>query len=232
MRTAVPLLLVFALVPAAAPADRPVHREAIEWCDAWMPHMNDHDLPRVLLIGDSITRGYYAAVEENLRGKAYVARITTSKAIGDPALLAEIATFLNQAQFDAVHFNIGMHGWAYTEEEYRQGLPSLIATIRKGAPGAKLIWASTTPIRKDRDGGASNDRILARNRIAEEYAAAEGIPVDDLHGLMSPRADLHSDDVHFNKEGSALLAAQVAREIVKVLPAHPIPRALLRQFDK
>lgn len=30
-------------------------REAIEWCDIWIPEANGTDLPRVLLIGDSIT---------------------------------------------------------------------------------------------------------------------------------------------------------------------------------
>ena len=196
-----------------------MRREAIEWCDAWMPHMNDHDLPRVLLIGDSIAKGYYSAVEANLKGRACVARVSTSKAIGDPALLSELKVFLAQAQYDVIHFNIGMHGWAYTEVEYRQNFPALVKAIRRGAPAAKLIWASTTPIRKDLvEYGATNSRIEARNLAAREYAAAHGIPVNDLYALMLPHADLHSDDVHFNQEGSAMLGGQVAREIAKLLP--------------
>jgi Asp-tRNA(Asn)/Glu-tRNA(Gln) amidotransferase A subunit family amidase/lysophospholipase L1-like esterase len=201
--------------PSSTPA-LSVHRESIEWTDAWMPNMNDKALPRVLLIGDSITRGYYAAVEEKLKGKAYVARYTTSKAIGDPALLAEIATFAQQAKFEAVHFNIGMHGWAYSEAEYQRHFPALIAAIREAAPGAKLIWASTTPVRKDRNPGPDNQRIAERNRIAREAAA--GLVQDDLHALMSAHGDMHSDDVHFTKEGSALMADQVAATIEKALP--------------
>ena len=100
--------------------------------------MNDTDLPRVLFIGDSITRAYYPAVELNLKGRAYVARVATSKAIGDPSLIGEIRTFLTEARFDVVHFNIGMHGWAYSEDEYRRNLPVLAAAIKEGAPGAKL----------------------------------------------------------------------------------------------
>lgn len=41
-----------------------VVREDTEWCDVWLPHNNDTDLPHVLLIGDSITRGYGAEVEK------------------------------------------------------------------------------------------------------------------------------------------------------------------------
>ena len=115
--------------------------------------MNRSDLPRVLLIGDSITRAYFKGVEQNLRGKAYCARIATSKAIGDPALTAELHIFLNEAKFDVVHFNIGMHGWAYSEDEYRKHLPELLKVVRKDAPAAKLIWASTTLVRKDREPG-------------------------------------------------------------------------------
>lgn len=211
-------LILFVLALAAAAQEPPVRREKIEWCDAWLPDMNSHDLPRVMLIGDSITRGYYPAVEQLLKGKAYVARITTSKAIGDPALVEEIAVFLRQARFDVVHFNIGMHGWAYNEDEYRRHFPALVAAIRKHAPQARLVWASTTPIRTDTENGATNARIAARNSIAAELAAAERIPVDDLHTLMSQHGGLHSDNVHFTKEGSALLAAQVARQTESLLP--------------
>jgi lysophospholipase L1-like esterase len=210
------------LAAGTATAQEPTpKREAIEWCDAWMPHTNDHDLPRVLLIGDSITRAYYPMVEERLKGKAYVARIATSKAIGDPALLLELLTFLSEAKFDVVHFNIGMHGWAYSEDEYRSGFPLLAKFIRQNQPGAKLMWASTTPVRKDRDDGPRNERIAARNAIARSYAAADSIPVDDLHALMEPHGDMHTDDVHFSKEGSALMAEQVAREVIKLLPRPP-----------
>lgn len=71
-------------------------REDIEWLDVWLPHTNDHQLPRVLLIGDSITRGYYPDVEKALAGPAYVARLSTSKSLGDPALLKEIALILSE----------------------------------------------------------------------------------------------------------------------------------------
>lgn len=219
MKPVLTLAALAALIPNASAQDSPIRRERIEWCDAWMPNMNDHDLPRVVLIGDSITRGYYPIVEQILKGKAYVARITTSKAIGDPALLDELATFLKQVRFDVVHFNIGMHGWAYSEDEYRQNLPALVAAIRKYAPQAKLVWASTTPIRSDTESGARNDRIVRRNSIARDFASTEGIPIDDLHALMAPRADMHSDNVHFNKEGSALMAEQAAREVSKLLPS-------------
>ena len=96
-------------------------RETVEWIDVWLPHTNDDKLPRVLLIGNSITRGYYPKVEKLLKGKAYVARLTTSKSLGDPALIQEINLIMSYGKFDLVHFNNGLHGWEYTEDEYDQG---------------------------------------------------------------------------------------------------------------
>jgi hypothetical protein len=212
-----PVLISLSLV---AGAEGPVvHRENIEWCDVWMPNMNKQDLPRVLLIGDSITRAYFPTVEAELKDKAYVARIATSKAVGDPALLSEIQTFATQAKFDVVHFNIGMHGWDYSEAQYRENLPGLVAAIRKAAPGAKLVWAHTTPVRKDREKGASNARIQERNKIAAAVMAAEKVPVDDLHAMISDGPfDLHSDDVHFTKAGNTVLGKQVAASVSRLLP--------------
>jgi hypothetical protein len=195
-----------------------IRREDIEWCDVWMPNMNRSDLPRVLLVGDSITRAYFKGVEQNLRGKAYCARVATSKAVGDPALKMELHVFLSEAKFDVVHFNIGMHGWDYSEDEYQRYLPELLKVIRKDAPGAKLIWASTTPVRKDQVPGPTNDRIRARNAIAQKYFSHERIPIDDLSTLMIAHPDMHSDDVHFNSEGVSIQANQVALEIEKLLP--------------
>jgi lysophospholipase L1-like esterase len=222
-RVRTPLLICSLILGASgsvysAEKARTAKHEAIEWCDVWMPDMTRSDLPRVLLIGDSITRAYYKDVEQNLKGRAYCARMATSAAVGDPALIMQLHAFLSEAKFDVIHFNIGMHGWTYSEDDYGKYLPKVLKVIRKDAPGARLIWASTTPVRKDRRPGPSDDRIRARNEIAKKYFARKHIPIDDLYTLMAPHSDLHSDDVHFNSEGAALQARQVAAEIVKLLP--------------
>jgi lysophospholipase L1-like esterase len=198
-----------------------ISRESIEWCNVWITEANGTKLPRVLLIGDSITGGYGQPVADLLRGKASVARLTTSKSIGDPALLAEVELVLDQCQFDIVHFNNGLHGWGYTEAEYEKGFPELLSTIRKHAPKAKLIWATITPMRQ---AGKLNiiaegtKRVQARNEIAERIVAKEGIAVDDLYGLVKDHQEYWSNDgVHFNGKGIAVQAEQVARRILESL---------------
>lgn len=199
-------------------------REAIEWCDIWISHANETNLPRVLLIGDSIARDYYPEVEKQLAGKAFVARLATSRFLADPVLLREIALVLNDAKFDVIHFNNGMHGWQHDETEYRRAFPKFIKTIRAHAPKARLIWATTTPLRdgkgvtSDTNAEYSDERIAARNAIAAEIVAAQKIPIVDLNAAVRGHPEFHSDNVHFNSNGTQILAAQVSAAIEKLLP--------------
>jgi len=208
---------------AAEPKSTGYGRESIEWCDLWISHANETNLPRVLLIGDSITRGYYSDVEKNLAGKAYVGRLASSAFVSDPILLKEVAMVLDEYHFDVIHFNNGMHGWQHSEAEYARELPQLLRTIQQHAPRARLIWANTTPLKVSpppaaaHPDEATDERIAARNHLAAELMQASGIPVDDLNTPMSGHPEYHSDNVHFNDQGVALQAAQVAAEIQAVL---------------
>lgn len=219
------LLAALCLVcPTLAFAAEPrIVREEIEWLDVWLPGNSIKGQPRVLLIGDSITRGYYKGVEDRLKGKAVVGRLTTSKSLGDPAFIAEVSLVLASGPVDVVHFNNGLHGWGYTEAEYAAALPDLLAAIRKGAPTAKLIWGSTTPVRvadKLDTIDAKTERVRARNKAAAELMAKEKVAVDDLFGLMESKAEWYSrDGVHLTAAGTAALGEQVADHVRKALDA-------------
>jgi hypothetical protein len=199
-------------------------REDIEWLDVWLPDSNAKGLARVLLIGDSITRAYYPEVQSKLNGKAYVGRLTTSKSVGDPALLTEVSAILNECPFDIIHFNNGMHGFGYTEEQDQRDFPKLLATLKRNAPHARLIWATTTPVRQ---GSGMEEfhprtmRIRERNRVANAFAAKEGIAVDDLFTLVEDHPEYYvgSDGTHLAAKGVSAQAAQVANQILKLLPA-------------
>jgi len=203
----------------AAPA-----RESIEWCDIWISHANETNLPRVLLIGDSIARDYYPEVEKRLAGKAFVARLATSRFVADPVLLKEVKLVLEGTKFDVIVFNNGMHGWQRTEAEYQKAFPQFIKTIRANAPKARLIWANTTPLRdgksvtSDTKAEYSDERIAARNSLVAEIVTAQRIPTVDLNTAVRGHPELHSDNVHFNGEGSKILAAQIGAAVETALP--------------
>ncbi len=216
---------LLAMLGIAVCADTPTvpssGRESIEWCDIWIPHANETNLPRALLIGDSITRAYYPEVEKKLADRAYVARLSSSAFISDPFLLKQIEMVLGSMKFDVIHFNNGMHGWQHSEKEYGAAFPEFLKTIRRGAPAAKLIWANTTPLKISPTNAtpqqATDARIAARNAIALKFVTAEKIPVDDLFSIALGHPEYHSDNVHFNEYGIASQAVQVADKIAQAL---------------
>jgi sugar phosphate isomerase/epimerase len=217
------ILLVTAVSGLAACADpaQQLIREDIEWTRVWVPAVNQTNRPRVLLIGDSITEAYSSVVEKQLEEKAYVARLATSKSLGDPAFLQEVALVLDNAFFQVIHFNNGMHGVGYTEAEYRRDFPKLLAALKAGAPRAKLICATTTPKRVGHhldQFDSFTDRIKARNKIAREFSGADKIPLDDLFALVESHREFYSDDgTHFNESGAQAEGRQVAQTILAAL---------------
>jgi lysophospholipase L1-like esterase len=97
-------------------------------------------------------------------------------------------------------------------------METLVARMK--ASGAKVVWASTTPIPPDtKDGPAASEAIVEKNRIASEIMKKEGISTDDLFGFISPQLAKvqNPKDVHFNAEGYELLGKQVAESIKAII---------------
>jgi len=211
-----PVIIVAHLVSA----DEPI-RERIEWADIWVTDADKDNLPRVLLMGDSITRGYFGEVEKRLAGKACCARLTTSKCVSDPFFPDEVQLLLKQYKFAVIHFNNGLHGWGYSEDQYRDGLLRLMETFNEHGGNAKLIWATTTPIRKRgnlEQVSERTERVKARNRIAADIMKERGIPTNDLYGLVEEHPEFFSGDgVHYNGKGKEVQGAAVAESVLKCL---------------
>ncbi len=228
MRRAILLLAVLGMTTGITQADpaRRIERETHEWTFFTKPEAARNDLPNVLIVGDSIARGYFGGTAAALKDRANSYLFATSKSVGDPALAEELATFFRQypARFDVVVFNNGMHGWAYSEEEFEKWFPEFVDALRAGAPEAKFIWVPITPVRNDRppraDGspGCSNGRIDARNRIAEAFLKTQGIAIRDFRPDLRAGGDVYADDIHFNEAGIRRQAASVAEAVADVLP--------------
>ena len=193
--------------------------EEIEWTWEVRPQLADPKLPNVLLLGDSITRSYFPDATKNLSGIANVYLMASSKSVGDPRLPRQIAEFaaMEGISFDVIHFNNGLHGWGYTEMQFKSGFPIFLQAIRALPGRGTLIWASITPVKPEASNGASNPRIDARNAIAQAFIESEKILMDDLHALMTQHSDLYEDPFHFNKAGSAIMGNQAAAIIKNVL---------------
>ena len=190
--------------------------EEIEWTWEVRPPHPDAKLPNILLLGDSITRNYFPQVTKDLDGIANVYLMASSTSVGDPRLTSQITEFagLENVPFRLVHFNNGMHGWGYTEAQFKASFPRLISAVRSlaGKNGA-LIWANITPVREDAANGPTNARVDERNAIALADVQAANIPLDDQHALMMKHRDLYEDSVDFNPAGAKIMGDQAAAAI-------------------
>lgn len=215
------LLCLLVLSCATVIADEAIH-ERIEWSDVWIVNANADDKPRVLLVGDSIVKGYYKGVEASLGDKANCARFATSKFLSHPDYLTELGLMVDRFKFDVIHINNGLHGWGYTEEQYAAGVKALFAWLKEHAPDATIIWGQSTPVRDSEDLARFNEernpRVIERNKIAAEAADAAGVAVNDLYTLVvDDPANFSPDGVHFSESGRAAQATQVAEVVAAAL---------------
>ena len=194
--------------------------EEIEWTWEVRPLHPDAQLPNVLLLGDSITRNYFPQVTKDLAGVVNVYLMASSTSIGDLRLPRQIKEFaaLEKVRFRVVHFNNGMHGWGYTEAQYKAAFPSVLHAVHSlVAKDGALVWASITPVRPDATNSATNPRIEERNAIAETLIKRGGIELDNQYKLMQQHQDLYQDSVHFNTAGAQIQGDQAAATIRSAL---------------
>jgi dienelactone hydrolase/lysophospholipase L1-like esterase len=191
------------------------------------------DLPKVVLIGDSIRMGYAPLVAQSLAGKARV--VSAAGNGGDSAnVLAHLDDGVVREQPDVVHLNCGLHDVKRdkTDGRYQVGLEPYVANLERivarvrGETAASLVFATTTPILDERHAQrkASFDRFeadVARyNAAALAVMRAAGVPVHDLHWVVEQAgvaAALGPDGTHYTPDGNARLAAAVADCVLRQL---------------
>jgi acyl-CoA thioesterase-1 len=206
-------------------------------------------LPRVLIIGDSVSCGYTLPLRAALAGVANVHRPPQncgSTAVG----LQNLDRWLGDETWDVIHFNHGLHDLSYefspgqnrdaagayarpdngghhrvAPEAYRANLTALVALLRAKAPQATLIFATTTPVPADLHHYVKGSE-QEYNRIATEVMTAAQVRIDDLCAFAAPRlADIQEPgNPHFTAKGSQVLAEEIAGVIRAALAARAGPR--------
>ena len=195
---------------------------------AMLPVVETPGLPRVLLIGDCISMGYTVPVRELLQGKANVLRVMENAAETAHGL-KKLDAWLGDGKWDVIHFNFGLHDLKYLDAagkyvppdqgkqvtllpQYETNLRELVARLKK--TGARLIWASTTPVPDGSLGRVKSDE-LKYNEVAMRVMQENGVAIDDLHAVVAsgpPDMQLPKN-VHFTKAGYQLLAESVVASI-------------------
>ncbi len=177
-------------------------------------------LPRVLVVGDSISMNYHNAAKTALKDIANYHRVEGNGGPSDRGVnnmelwLGDYKT--TGLHWDLIQFNHGLHDLkqAYDKDtgtwgahqvsipDYQANLEKEIQIMKK--TGATLMWCATTPIPLDSKGpyARRNGESAIFNRAALEVVKKHpDILINDLHGFISNSSDFDKwrtqTDVHF-----------------------------------
>lgn len=176
---------------------------------------------KVLLLGDSI-RMYYQSEAIRLLGEEYT--------VWAPEENCRFAKYtLNSLRFwlpafpepDIIHWNNGL--WdikrLYDEpdsftsvSEYLRDLERIWRVLNK--TGAKIIFATSTPVKPGMD-GFDNDTIQNYNQAAAEMMRQKGIVINDLFSVVYPHTEdyIGEDLLHLSEVGKTACGSAVAKVI-------------------
>ena len=194
------------------------------------------DLPKALLIGDSISIGYTPHVVAALKGKVEVIH-HRGNAQHTGTGLKMLDRWVGKTQWDVIHFNWGLWDLCYRHpqsksqgrrdkkrgtlttslEQYEKNLEQLASRLKKTK--AKLIWAHTSTVPEGEDGRKVGDDDNY-NEVAARVMKKHGIRINDLNSLTDdfpPELFVKPGDVHYKSEGSKKIGQAVAKEISQAL---------------
>ncbi len=200
-------------------------------------------LPRVLLIGDSISIGYTLPVRELLTGIANVHRPMTNCGPTTNGL-KNLDAWLGDKPWDVIHFNFGLHDLKYVDDqghrvppkdghlqvapaEYEANLTEILKRLKQ--TNARLIWRTTTPVPQGAHGRVPGD-AAKYNEIALRAVRdilGEQVIIDDQYAYAMEHSDRiqRPGDVHFTQTGYQELAQQAFNAIFPLFapdqPASP-----------
>ena len=175
-------------------------------------------VPQVLIITDSVHRATANTAASALKGRANV--VVPSTDLGDTGTaISRLDELLGKNKWDLIHFNFGFADLRHidpktksirllsrhsggvrvtTAEQYEANLRKIVARLK--ATGAKLVWASTTPLvgtKYDSIYQSGSEKVY--NAIAAEIMQQQKIPVNDMHAWVLANVKKFSDSFSYRR---------------------------------
>lgn len=165
----------------------------------------------LLLLGDSIRRGYDKSVKKTLEGRANVIFPEENCRFASYLLriFHECFDGFRGEDIDVIHWNAGLWDCLRLFEEdthtpiehYAYYIERLCVRIKKLCPNAKVIFATSTSViseRMNKNFKRYNEEIEKYNEVAVKIVKRYGFAVNDLYSLStSLPIEAHSDSVHY-----------------------------------
>lgn len=189
------------------------------------------DKPKILIIGDSISIGYFPYVKEKLADKAIVAH-NPGNAQHSGTGLQKIEEWLGDEKWDIIQCNWGLWDLCYRHPdskipgkkdkvngnitfslaEYEVNLDAIITKL-KTLSDAKLIFVTTSYVPKNEPGRFKEDAVLY-NEIAQKVMKKHSIEVNDIYDdsiRIHSKDGKGSNDVHYKAEGYEQLGELISQ---------------------
>lgn len=174
-------------------------------------------LPRVLIIGDVNYHEPASVMSKQLKGSVEIVRpvIKTIEVLNSTTALANLELLLGTGKWDLIHFNVGLGDLIYRApgmksfrvmpiesggirttdpKAYESNLRELAKRLK--ATGAKIVWASTTPIRASTTNVFLPGSEIEYNAIAAKVMTENGIPINDMHTHAKSLMDMNKPGAH------------------------------------
>jgi hypothetical protein len=183
---------LYAIAGFIALATAPVRADAAE------------HLPRVLIVGDSIYNTPTRMAAGLLKGRVEVVWSYDVSSFHSGTALQKMDELLGGKKWDLIHFNFGLNDLMHKDpstksvramakeaggvrvtspQQYDRNIRELIKRFK--STGAKLIWASTTPIPSNYNGVLDAGSEIEYNRIAAKVMKENRVTINDMHAYIN-----------------------------------------------
>ncbi|MFK7852139.1 MAG: hypothetical protein AB8D78_14275 [Akkermansiaceae bacterium] len=175
-------------------------------------------LPKVLIIADGIHRSTAKTAAAELQGRVDV--VVPESDLGDTGAAIELlGEVLGESQWDLIYFNFGFADLRHIDpktkavrvmsrhaggkrvtspQKYQANLEKIVTRLKD--TGAKLIWASSTPLVGTKyDGVYESGSEIEYNTIAAEIMQRENIAINDMHAWVLQNVKKFTDSFSFRR---------------------------------
>ncbi len=202
-------------------------QENIVWNTTYCYNARDSKSPRVLLIGDSICNGYQGLVRKILADKVNVTFWATSLCVTDPGYLRMLNVILEDAKFDLVIFNNGLHSLSTPKDKWYKSYTLALQYLTKRLPETRIVLLNSTP-KANRD--VKVDEI---NKLTQQAAQEYKLEMADIHSLCAPwNKKAWRDNYHFRNPEKQKQAQFIADTVLKHIPASRISGKLIQHSSE
>ena len=203
-------------------------RENVEWTNTWIEACTNPTKPRILIIGDSVSRELRSEMSKMFSEYAFDF-IGSSSSFEDPCFYNVLDAFFknNVYNYQLILCNIvAKHGWYIQTNNnpkhvarYTKGFTGFVKYLQKRCKNVVLLTSTPNKLKEDPSlsDEVKNAEIQKRNAIQTKIFAKRGLLIVDLYSFVMQNQYAYSDHCHFlERSASQEIARYIMGKIQKI----------------